>query len=244
MNNQKFNNFEKEITKPSRAWWLLIFFGVIGGIIGYIKLKSKDKKMARNIFIGGIATSIITYIIIITYGVSTGTYVPVFISKLSDFIRKQLYKEKYITFTDFGIIIEYPGSWHKERPQNIPNYLELYPSIDPIKKKKINAKIVDHTYILHKEGIFSAGSAVEYWLKETEDLVKDIGIFELISKDLEENSGSANFKSILRNRTDYDYIEIIKCNGNLFELLIHSEEPYNIEYSAEISRLLNSFKCK
>jgi hypothetical protein len=51
--------------KPSNVWYLLpILLGIIGGIIGYIVIKVKDKKMARNILYVGLGTFVLGIIII------------------------------------------------------------------------------------------------------------------------------------------------------------------------------------
>ena len=43
--------------KPSNVWYLLpILLGIIGGIIGYIVIKVKDERMARNILYVGLGT--------------------------------------------------------------------------------------------------------------------------------------------------------------------------------------------
>jgi len=58
--------------KPSKAWYILpIFFGFIGGLIGYFIIKDRDKKMATSILIVGIAISAISIIfsvLLITFG--------------------------------------------------------------------------------------------------------------------------------------------------------------------------------
>lgn len=47
---------------PSKLWYLLIFLGIIGGIIGYILLKDKDKSMAKNILVIGVGINILGFI--------------------------------------------------------------------------------------------------------------------------------------------------------------------------------------
>lgn len=50
--------------KPSGAWYLVpIFFGIIGGIIGYFAIKDKDNGMASNLLITGIVFTIIWWVI-------------------------------------------------------------------------------------------------------------------------------------------------------------------------------------
>ena len=51
--------------KPSVAWYLLpLFFSILGGIIGYIVLKVKDEKMAKNILYVGLGTFVLSIILI------------------------------------------------------------------------------------------------------------------------------------------------------------------------------------
>lgn len=47
---------------PSKWWYALVLFGIVGGIIGYIFLKNKDKSMAKNVLVIGIGISILTLI--------------------------------------------------------------------------------------------------------------------------------------------------------------------------------------
>lgn len=55
----------------SNFWYLLIFLGIIGGIIGWFVLKRSDKTKARNILIGGGIITLIGFFyngsIILTY---------------------------------------------------------------------------------------------------------------------------------------------------------------------------------
>ena len=51
--------------KPSNVWYLLpILFGILGGIIGYIVIKVKDEKMAKNILYVGLGTFVLGIIFI------------------------------------------------------------------------------------------------------------------------------------------------------------------------------------
>ena len=51
--------------KPSNVWYLLpILLGIIGGIIGYIVIKAKDERMARNMLYVGLGTFVLGIIII------------------------------------------------------------------------------------------------------------------------------------------------------------------------------------
>jgi len=48
--------------KVSKAWYLVpLFFGILGGIIGYFAVKSRDKKTAKNLLIFGILWTIVLY---------------------------------------------------------------------------------------------------------------------------------------------------------------------------------------
>jgi ribosomal protein L40E len=51
-------------SKPSGAWYLApILFGFLGGIMGYFAVKTDDEKMANDLIVTGIATSLILYFI-------------------------------------------------------------------------------------------------------------------------------------------------------------------------------------
>lgn len=51
--------------KPSNWWYLLpILLGILGGIIGYIVIKVKDEKMAKNILYVGLGTFVLGIIFI------------------------------------------------------------------------------------------------------------------------------------------------------------------------------------
>lgn len=52
------------LDKPSSAWYLLpFFFGIIGGLIGYVGVKDEDSDMASNLLVFGIIWSFILGII-------------------------------------------------------------------------------------------------------------------------------------------------------------------------------------
>ena len=52
------------IDNPSSAWYLVPFlFGLIGGLIGYVAVKDRDKDMATNLLIFGIIWSFILALI-------------------------------------------------------------------------------------------------------------------------------------------------------------------------------------
>jgi len=39
---------KKESVIPPKTWWIIIIFGILGGIIGYIKLRNRNKKWPRT----------------------------------------------------------------------------------------------------------------------------------------------------------------------------------------------------
>jgi hypothetical protein len=46
--------------KTSKLWYLVpILFGLIGGLVCYLILKDKDKKMAKNLLIVGLVISVL-----------------------------------------------------------------------------------------------------------------------------------------------------------------------------------------
>jgi uncharacterized membrane protein len=46
---------ERARQKPTAAWYLVpFFFGILGGIVGYVAVKDDDKGMANNLLIFGI----------------------------------------------------------------------------------------------------------------------------------------------------------------------------------------------
>jgi hypothetical protein len=48
-----------EKSKTSKLWYLVpIFFGIIGGLIGYLIVKDDDKKMAKKLLIVGLIMSV------------------------------------------------------------------------------------------------------------------------------------------------------------------------------------------
>lgn len=220
---------KKESVIPPKTWWIFIIFGILGGIVGYIKLKNRNKKMAKNILIGGVITSIISVIMMTSIGIETGT---LNISPITDPIRKSIYGSGYATFSD-GMVMEYPTSWYTD------NY-DFYPTNDLTKRAEMKVSILDHTYLLSKNGINSASSALEFWLGEFKDFMD----FELISKDLSDDISTAKLKYISQGKTTYFYYKIIRCNEKIFELHINSEEPKNLEYATEIDRMISSFRCK
>ncbi|NIO44850.1 MAG: hypothetical protein GTN36_04855 [Candidatus Aenigmarchaeota archaeon] len=63
-----YKNPNKKTQKPSKLLYLLpIFLGIIGGVIGYVVAKDKDKKMATNLLIVGIIISVISVILIVPF---------------------------------------------------------------------------------------------------------------------------------------------------------------------------------
>ena len=52
-------------SRADSAWYLApILFGIIGGLVGYVAVKDKDKDMATNCLLIGIFTSFIVFLII------------------------------------------------------------------------------------------------------------------------------------------------------------------------------------
>jgi hypothetical protein len=59
-----YENPNKEISKPSKLWYLLpILFGIIGGIIGYFLIRDRDRRMAKNVIICAIAILVVQIIL-------------------------------------------------------------------------------------------------------------------------------------------------------------------------------------
>jgi len=185
--------------------------------------------MAKNILIGGVVVSVVSVVIMMLIGIETGAFD---ISPITDPIRKSIYGSGYATFSD-GMIMEYPASWYTD------NY-DFYPTNDLTKRTEMKVSILDHTYLLNKEGINSASSALEFWLYELKSFID----FEIISKDLSDDVSNAELKYISQGKTTYFYYKIIRCDEKIFELHINSEEPKNLEYATEIDRMISSFRCK
>ena len=57
-------------SEPS-AWWYLvpIFFGIIGGIIGYYAIIGRNKRMAKSLLIVGIASTVIIVFLKILFAI-------------------------------------------------------------------------------------------------------------------------------------------------------------------------------
>jgi len=218
---------KKESIIPSNTWWIAIVFGILGGIIGYIKLKNRNKKMAKNILIGGIIISIISVVIMTSIEMLNA-------SSITDPLRKSVYGSGYATFSD-GMVMEYPASWYA-------NNYDFYPSSEPAKRREMKASITDYTYLLNKEGIYDTNSAVETWLEK--DVMSFVQNPQLISKDLKEDVGIAKFNYTSQGKIEYAFLKIIKCNEKIFVLSIYAEEPKNLEYATEIDRMMSSFRCK
>ena len=54
--------------KTSWAWWLLpIFFGIIGGVVGWSAIKNSNKGKARGLMILGAVISAITLVIYVVF---------------------------------------------------------------------------------------------------------------------------------------------------------------------------------
>jgi len=53
-------------SKVSHFWYLVpIFFGWLGGVIGFFAVRGRDENKARNLFLVGLAVTFIPVIIII-----------------------------------------------------------------------------------------------------------------------------------------------------------------------------------
>jgi len=58
------------VQNVSALWWLVpFFFGLLGGIIGYFMVKSRNPGMARKLLIFGVAWTVVLWII--SYAVSS-----------------------------------------------------------------------------------------------------------------------------------------------------------------------------
>ena len=62
-------SIEKPKRKPSKAWYLLpILLTWIGGIIGYLLMKDRDKKFAKRLLIVGIILAVVYVIAVFVTG--------------------------------------------------------------------------------------------------------------------------------------------------------------------------------
>jgi hypothetical protein len=58
---------EKVIEGPSFLWYLVpLFFGVLGGIVGYVAIKDKDENMALGLLLFGIFWTVIVFVLYLT----------------------------------------------------------------------------------------------------------------------------------------------------------------------------------
>ncbi len=56
------------VKKPSGLWYLVpFFFGIIGGLIGYVALKNEDKDMAETLLVFGIFMFLVNIVITFTF---------------------------------------------------------------------------------------------------------------------------------------------------------------------------------
>jgi len=220
-------------------WWWYILFGLIGGIIGYVKIRDTDKKIAKRVVIGGILFNISIILIVILVGVYVFRWD---ISFISDPAKNFIYKDRYTTYSD-GIVIEYPARWYKKIHRTDILSLWIYPTSNPYKTVDMEVGVWDETRIFNRSGIYDTSSAIEHYLEGMKTLRPG---FELSMKDLKENVGRAEFKytSDINDNVYFVYYKIIKCGEKLYKLTLHAEESNNLKYSADINRIINSFRCK
>ena len=57
----EFESNINEVGRPSNLWYLVpFFFGIIGGLIGYVGTKDDDKELATNLLVFGIFVSLVS----------------------------------------------------------------------------------------------------------------------------------------------------------------------------------------
>ena len=55
---------EEAIEGPSLLWYLVpFFFGILGGIVGYVAVKDKDENMALGLLLFGIFWAVIAFVV-------------------------------------------------------------------------------------------------------------------------------------------------------------------------------------
>lgn len=66
------NMLEETLTEAPTVLWYLVpfFFGLLGGLVGYIGTRDRDEDMAQSLLIFGIAWSVILFLIVLVFRAS------------------------------------------------------------------------------------------------------------------------------------------------------------------------------
>jgi hypothetical protein len=71
LESDEFEESTNQVEKPTALWYMVpFFFGIIGGIVGYIGTKDEDKGMADSLLIFGLLWSFILIIVIYVFVLS------------------------------------------------------------------------------------------------------------------------------------------------------------------------------